>query len=330
MTDQSLHLGDFTSSAKSGAAVPKYYGEALVALGHERPEVVALTGDLSPATECDLFRDTFPDRFFTPGIAEANMIGVAAGMARSGDMPFVHTFCVFMSRRAFDQVAMQVAYPRTNVKLAGFLPGLTTLLGVSHQAIEDVAMMRALPNMTVIEPCGGRQIAAAVRAAADFDGPVYLRLHRPSAAVPAGVPPLPLEIGKGQLLRDGKDAVIFAAGHTVDEALAAAESLEAAHGLQVAVANMHTLKPFDRDFVSDLARRTGTVITAENHSIVGGLGSAVAETLMEAGIAARFRRLGVRDRFAEGGSTPYLFDKYGFSAPHIATACLDLLKRSGR
>ncbi|MFN3209882.1 MAG: transketolase family protein [Roseovarius sp.] len=321
MNDQ-LHLGDFTSNARTGQAVPKYYGDALVALAAERPEVVALTGDLAPATECDGFRDTYPDRFVTPGIAEANMIGLAAGMARAGDMPFVHTFSVFMSRRAFDQVAMQVAYPRTNVKLAGFLPGLTTLLGVSHQAIEDIAMFRALPNMTVIEPCGGRQIPAAVRAAADHDGPVYLRMHRPSAVDDR--PALPLEIGKAQLLREGDDAVILAAGHMVDEALQAAEAL--AGTASVAVANIHTIKPLDREFVIAQARRTGAVITAENHSVIGGLGSAVAETLMEAGVPAAFRRIGVQDTFAEGGSTPFLFNQYGLSARHVAQAVRDVLQ----
>ena len=321
-----LHLGDFTSSARTGAAVPKYYGDALVALGHERPEVVALTGDLAPATECDGFRDAFPGRFFTPGIAEANMVGLAAGMARNGDMPFVHTFSVFMSRRAFDQVAMQLAYPRINVKLAGFLPGLTTMLGVSHQAIEDIAMFRALPNMTIIEPCGGAQMAAAVRAAADHDGPVYLRLHRPSKPDPRA--PMDLDLGKGQILRKGDDGIVFTSGHMVDEALAAAESLKERTGASIAVANIHTIKPLDREFIESQARRTGIVLTAENHSVIGGLGSAVAETLMEAGISARFRRIGIRDTFAEGGSTPYLFDKYGLSARHIEVALTRLLDRA--
>ena len=324
--DDRLHLGDFTSNARTGKAVPAYYGDALVALGRERSNVVALTGDLAPATECDGFRDAFPDRFLTAGIAEANMIGMAAGMARAGDVPFAHTFSVFMSRRAYDQVAMQIAYPGTNVKLAGFLPGLTTLLGVSHQAIEDVALFRALPNMTIIEPCGGRQIPAAVRAAAALEGPVDLRMHRPAAVDERAE--MPLEIGKGQMLRDGTDAIIFASGHMVDESLAAAADLSTHGTAEVAVANIHTIKPLDRDFIVAEARRRGVVIAAENHSIIGGLGSAVAETLMEAGVSARFRRIGVRDTFAEGGSTPYLFEKYELSSRHISAAVIDALHQN--
>jgi transketolase len=318
-----LHLGDFT--AKAGSTVPKYFGDTLVALGHEHPNLVTLTADLTPACECDPFRDSFPDRFVNCGIAEANMVGLAAGMARMGDLPFVTTFGVFLSRRALDQVAMQVAYPKTNVKLTGFLPGLTTLLGVSHQATDDIALMRALPNMTIIEPGGARQIEAATRAAALHDGPVYLRMHRPARAIADADEPLGLEIGKGQLLRDGRDIVIFACGHMVDEALQAAEQLSG-KGVDAAVANIHTIKPLDRDFIIDLTRRTGAVVTAENHSVIGGLGSAVAETLLEAGIAARFARVGVQDRFAEGGTTSYLFNKYGLSARHIADRCVSLLE----
>ncbi|TIX34817.1 MAG: hypothetical protein E5V40_28085, partial [Mesorhizobium sp.] len=238
-------------------------------------------------------------------------------------MPFVHTFSVFLARRAFDQIAMQVAYPRTNVKLVGFLPGLTTLLGVSHQAIEDVAMFRALPNMTIIEPWGGRQIASAVRAAEELDGPVYLRMHRPAAATPEEEA-VPLEIGRGQLLRDGTDAVIFAAGHMVDEALIAAGNLSEQGVASVAVANIHTVKPLDTSFVLSLARRTGIVLTAENHSVIGGLGSAVAETLLGGGVPVRFARIGVADCFAEGGSKSYLFDRYGLSARYIEARCLAL------
>lgn len=322
--DDDLHLGDFTSNA-SATAVPNYYGDTLIELAATRPEIVALNGDLAPATECKGFKDAYPDRFFSPGIAEANMVGMAAGMARNGDIPFVHSFSVFLTRRAFDQVAMQIAYPKCNVKLAGFLPGLTTLLGVSHQAIDDMALMRALPNMTLIEPCNARQIPAAVQAAADHNGPVYLRLHRPDKSLASDARPLDLEIGKAQLMREGTDAVILASGHLVDEALKATDAL-AEEKIDVAVANIHTLKPLDVEFIVAQARRTGLVVTAENHSIIGGLGSAVAETLLEAGIAAKFKRIGVRDTFAEGGSTPYLFDKYGLSARHLVKAVQDLTR----
>ena len=320
----SLHRGDFTSQTDTDIPVPRYYGSALVELAGEREEIVALSGDLTPSTECDLFRDAFPDRFFIPGIAEANMVGMAAGMARAGDIPFVHSFAVFLSRRSFDQVALQIAYPRTNVKLIGFLPGLTTPLGVSHQAIEDIALMRALPNMMIIEPAGAQQVGAAVRAIADHNGPVYLRLPRVNVPLDPSVESMDLVPGKAQILRDGDDAVIFACGHMVAQALIAATELSA-KGIHISVANVHTLKPLDRNFVAAQATRTGCVITAENHSVIGGLGSAVAETLMEAGIAAKFGRIGIGDVFGEGGSTPYLFDKYGLSARHIEKLAIRLL-----
>lgn len=323
---EELHLGDFTQKS-GGSPVPNYYGDALVTLAKNNPKIVALTGDLTPATECDLFRDTFPDRFFNPGIAEANMIGVAAGMARCGDIPFVHSFSVFLTRRAFDQVAMQVAYPRLNVKLAGFLPGLTTFLGVSHQSIDDFALMRSLPNMTIIEPSGANQMAAALRAAASIDGPVYLRMHKVTEAISDTKVEHEIQVGKGQLLSDGDDAIIFACGHMVAEAQGAAKLLKKA-GITAAVANMHTLKPFDTDFVVEHAARTGVAVSAENHSVIGGLGSAVSEALAERQASAdiKFKRVGILDTFAEGGSTPYLFEKYGLSAQHIFAAVSELLK----
>lgn len=302
-------VSDFTTRGP----VPRYYGEALLEAALADPRIVCLCADLTGATETDLFRDRLPERFHNVGIAEANMVGMAGGMAGCGEVPFVHTFCVFASRRPFDQIAMQVAYPRANVKLVGFLPGLTTLLGVSHQAIEDVAILRALPNMTIVEPSGPEQVRAAVLAATAHDGPVYLRLRRAEAPLPEGTPLQPLEIGRAQCLREGDDAVIFAAGALVQPALDAAQRL-AGTGRAVAVVNVHTIKPLDVEMVTTMARRCRVVVTAENHSIVGGLGSAVAEALMEAGVVARFARVGVRDTFAEGGTTPYLFRKYGLDA----------------
>ena len=252
------------------------------------------------------------------------MIGISAGMARSGDIPFVHTFSVFLSRRSLDQIAMQVAYPNLNVKLCGFLPGLTTLLGVSHQAIEDNAIMRSLPNMAVVEPCGARQIESAVKAAASYEGPVYLRLHRPSKPMEPNEPFLPLEIGKGQLLIEGTDAIIFAMGHMVDVSLDAAKSL-LRNGIKVAVGNIHSLKPLDTNFILQNSKLASVVVTAENHSIIGGLGSAVAETLLEGGVSRKFKRIGIEDTFAEGGSTQFLFDKYGLSSSHLQNTINGLL-----
>lgn len=320
---QALQVDDFTQggahTATAATTVPRYYGETLLQLARQRSRIVCLGADLSFSTETDLFRDTLPERFFNAGIAEANMIGVAGGLARSGLQPWVHSFCVFATRRCHDQIAMQVAYPRNDIKIVGYLPGLSTVLGVSHQAIDDIALMRALPNMTIIEPAGPAQVPAAVRAAADHPGPVYLRMTRAVAALPEGTPWQALEIGRIQPLAEGHDAVLLASGLTVAPAMAAVNSLRA-EGISVALANVHTLKPFDAAHVRGLAHSHRLIVTVENHSVIGGLGSAVAEVMAEAGTGARLLRLGVQDRFAEGASTAYLFDKHGLSATGIAAS----------
>jgi transketolase len=317
---ETLDVGDFTARGNVyGGGPARYYGEALLAAARANPDIVALGADLSASTETDLIRDALPGQFYMIGMMEANLMGVAAGMAKSGLVPFTHTFSVFCTRRPFDQVAMQIAYPRANVKIVGFLPGITTLLGVSHQAIEDIALMRALPNMTIVEPMDATQIAAAVDAAAAFDGPVYLRMRRADAPLDPATPPMPLEIGRAQVLREGRDGVIFACGLMVAEALAAAERLRA-EGAEVSVVNVHTIKPLDTDTVLGSVCAGKPVITAENHTIIGGLGSAIAETLMEAGVSAPFARIGLRDTFAEGGSTPYLQKRYGLHADDIVAA----------
>jgi len=313
---ENAKVADFI--ARGALTVPKLYGAALVEAGRRDARIVCLAADLRGPTETDLFAEAFPDRFVEAGIAEANMIGMAAGMARSGDIPFLHSFCVFVTRRCYDQIAMQVAYPKLPVKIVGFLPGLTTALGVSHQAIDDVALMRALPNMTIIEPSGPEQMAASVAAALAVDGPVYLRMKRPEAGA-AIAEARPLTPGRGEVLRAGRDGTLIASGISVAAALQAAETL-AAEGIQAGVVNMATVKPLDNELVISLARETGVIVVAENHSIIGGLGSAVAETLVEAGVATAFARVGIADRFAEGGSTPYLQAKYGLDAPAIVTA----------
>ncbi len=315
---EALKVGDF-NTRNALAPIRRIYGEALLQAAHADARIVALSADLTAATENDLFRDTLPERFFQVGIAEANMIGIAGGMARQGDMPFVHTFSVFATRRCYDQIAMQLAYPRTNVKIVGFIPGLTTMLGVSHQAIDDIALMRALPNMTIIEPADIRQVPAAVQAAVAHDGPVYLRLRRAEGPPPEPLQPTALVRGQLDLLRQGQDGVIFACGLMCAAAEAAAGRL-AAQGLSVAVANVSTLKPLDEAGITALAARCGTVVTAENHSVIGGLGAAVAECLLEGGIHAGFERVGLRDVFAEGGSTPYLLARYGLDADAIVAA----------
>lgn len=315
---EALKVGDF-NTRNAPAPIRRVYGEALLQAARADERIVALSADLTAATEIDLFRDALPERFFQVGIAEANMVGIAGGMARQGDIAFVHSFSVFATRRCYDQIAMQVAYPRSNVKIVGFIPGLTTLLGASHQAIDDIALMRALPNMTVFEPADARQVAAAVQAAVAHEGPVYLRMRRPDGDPPPGL--LPLQRGRLGILRDGRDGVIFACGLMCAAAETAAGHLSL-QGLSVAVANVASLKPLDDDGVVALAARCRTVVSAENHSIIGGLGSALAECLLEAGVPVTFERVGVRDVFAEGGSTPYLLARYGLDAYAIAAAFL--------
>ena len=299
------------------------YGQALLAAAKADERIVCLGADLTQPTETYLFRDELPERFFMLGIQEANMVGVAGGMARAGDIPFAHSFCVFITRRVYDQIAMQAAYPKLPVKLVGFIPGLATELGVSHQAIDDIALMRALPNMAVIEPSGPEQIGAAFAAALDYDGPVYLRLSIARTKPDETAPLVPFELGKGLVAREGSDVALLACGSLVAQALAAAETL-AGQGISATVANMASLKPFDTALVERLARQHPALITAENHSIIGGLGSAVAETLALAGVATRFAMIGVRDTFAEGGTTPYLMEKYGLTARHIVERAVAL------
>ncbi len=318
----SLEVQDFNARG-AAAAAPKHYGEALLQAARADHRIVCLTADLTLPTETDLFRDHLPERFHQVGIAEANMIGIAGGLARSGEIPFVHSFCVFATRRCYDQIAMQVAYPRANVKIVGVIPGLTTLLGVSHQAIDDLALMRALPNMTVIEPNGPDQVRAAVAAMAAHEGPVYLRLKRADGTETSGTAPSDFSIGKMRILREGRHGMIVACGLMVAVALSSADVL-AAEGIELTVVDMATIKPLDPALVP-LARKVPVVVTAENHSIIGGLGSAVAELLMESDVRVEFRRVGVRDTFAEGGSTPYLFEKYGLSEKTLTATLREAL-----
>lgn len=317
-TTTSESMGGFKDARlyRQEALSARSYGRALLAEAMADERIVCLGADLSQPTETYLFRDQIPERFFMMGIQEANMVGAAAGMARVGDIAFAHSFCVFVTRRVYDQVAMQAAYPKLNVKLAGFIPGLTTPLGVSHQAIDDIALMRALPNMAVIEPSGPEQVAAAVRASLDYDGPVYLRMQVAQGRPDESAPLSPLDLGRGLILREGADAAILACGMMVGEAMSAAETL-AAQGISVTVANMASLKPFDSDLAVRLARSHPVLVTAENHSVIGGLGSATADALALAGAATRFGMIGVQDVFAEGATTAFLMQRYGLTADHI-------------
>jgi len=311
-----LEAADFIN--RSFTPLPRSYGDALIEAAKADERIVALCADLVTPTETDRFRDELPDRFHNVGIAEANMIGMAGGMARSGEIPFCHSFCAFITKRVLDQITMQAAYPNLPVKIVGFLPGVATILGVSHQAIEDVAIMRAIPNMAIFEPSGPEYHAAMVKLALEWDGPAYLRMKRPETT-PDDFTPKTLEIGKGVLRRDGGDVTIISAGLCVSEALIAADSL-ATDGIEASVVDMASIKPLDEAMVLERADATGAIITAENHSIIGGLGSAVAETLMEAGVGLPFERIGIKDRFCEGGTTPYLMNKFGLDNIAIAAA----------
>ena len=318
-----LEAADFIN--RSFKPLPRSYGDALVEAALKDDRIVALCADLVPPTETDRFRDELPDRFLNTGIAEANMIGMAGGMARSGEIPFCHSFCAFITKRVLDQITMQAAYPNLPVKIVGFLPGVATLLGVSHQAIEDVAIMRAVPNMAIFEPSGPEYHAAVVQMALDWDGPVYLRMKRPETT-PDTFTPEPLEIGKGVIRREGSDVTIISAGLCVKEALDAADRL-AQDGFEARVVDMASLKPIDEALIIESAKKTGAIVTAENHSIIGGLGSAVAETLMEAGMGLPFERVGVRDQFCEGGTTPYLMEKFGLDSKAIYSSATKLIAR---
>lgn len=290
----------------------KPYGRALVELARRRDDVLCLSGDLTKQTEVDLFRDQFPDRFIHCGMAEANMVSMAGALARKGFRPFVHTFGVFTTRRPLDQIANAVAYPNLPVRLIGFMPGVSSPGGPSHQAIEDVALMRALPNMTVVDVADAVETRQVPEAILDVEGPVYVRLKRGEIPVVFGDDHV-LDLSRASVLTNGEDVALFASGMMLAGALSAAKVLGRA-GVGVSVVNVTTLKPLDAATIRAVVAGARVVVTAENHTIIGGLGSAVAETMAEAGIGRRLHRIGLRDTFAEGSRTaPFLFERYGLS-----------------
>ena len=297
-------------------ATREAYGKALEALGAEREDIVVLDADLSKSTKTNLFAKKFPERFFDMGIAEQNMLGVAAGLAAAGKVPFASTFAVFATGRAYDQIRNSICYPRLNVKIAATHAGITVGEdGGSHQALEDINLMRGLPNMTVLVPADGPETTKAIRAAAEMDGPVYIRLGR------SGVPVIttddtPFEIGKGLVLKEGSDVTLIACGMMVSVALDAAELL-AADGVSAAVIDMSSIKPIDRALISEWAKKTCAVVTAEEHNIIGGLGSAVAEVLVEEALVP-MERVGVEDVFGESGTGAALVETYALTKEHIA------------
>ncbi len=301
------------------------YGEALVELGAENGNVVVLDADLSGSTKTSGFAKNFPERFFNMGIAEANMIGTAAGLAAAGKIPFASTFAIFAVGRAWEQVRQSVAYPKANVKIVATHSGVTVGEdGGSHQSVEDIAIMRAVPNMTVIVPADGVETRLAIRAAAAYNGPVYVRLGRNK------VPTLfdeqhDFAIGKGYQLRGGSDLTYVTTGLMTAQAVAAAELL-AAQGISARVVHIATVKPLDEELIIAAARETGAIVTAEEHSIVGGLGGAVSELLCER-CPVPVKRVGVQDRFGTSGKAEELVKYFGLTAENLVEAAKEVLAK---
>lgn len=292
------------------------YGNALAALGHEHENLVVLDADLAAATKTAIFKKEFPERHIDCGIAEADMIGIAAGLASCGKVPFCSSFAMFAAGRTFEQIRNSVGYPHLNVKIGATHAGISVGEdGATHQCNEDIALMRTIPGMTIINPSDDIEAEAAVKAAYEMDGPVYLRFGRLAVPVINDRADYTFEIGKGVVLREGSDAAIVATGLEVNEALVAADLLEK-DGISVRVVNIHTIKPLDADLIVETAAKTGKVITVEEHSIIGGLGSAVAEVLAERQ-PAKLLRIGVEDRFGESGPALKLLEKYELDAAGI-------------
>ncbi|MDO5350217.1 MAG: transketolase C-terminal domain-containing protein, partial [Lachnospiraceae bacterium] len=291
-------------------AIRVAYGEALAELGEVNDKIVALDADLSHSTMTYKFADKFPERFFNAGIAEANMVDMAVGLASMGYIPFVSTFAIFGTGRAYDQVRNGCAYGGFNVKFAMSHAGVTLGEdGGTHQAIEDIALMRVIPDMTVIVPCDANETKRAVKAMTEMQGPAYLRMARmPSPVLDMD---MPFEIGKANVLREGTDAVIFACGIMVDAALQAADALQA-ESLHAAVVNIHTIKPLDEETILTYAKKCKKVVTAEEHSVIGGLGDAVASALLGNG-DFKFKKIGVQDRFGQSGKPFDLLAEYNLT-----------------
>ncbi len=298
-------------------ATREAYGNALVEFGAIYDNVVVLDADLAEATKTGKFKKAYPDRFFDCGIAEGNMVAVAAGIATTGKIPFCSSFAMFTAGRAFEQIRNAVGYPHLNVKIGATHAGITVGEdGATHQCLEDVATMRTIPGMTIINPADAVEARAAVEAAIKINGPVYLRFGRLAIPVIYDQSTYKMEVGKGINMADGKDVTIIANGVMLHMALEARELLKA-EGIDARVINMHTVKPIDRDIVIDAAKKTGAIVTAEEHNIIGGLGSAVAEVVCET-VPVPVVRVGVEDKFGRSGKVPALLEMYGLTPSNIA------------
>ena len=303
--------------AEGRETVSAPFGHALVELAKARDDIVGLTADLSKYTDLHVFAKAFPDQFYQMGMAEQVMVSAAAGLAREGFTPFATTYAVFASRRAYDFICMAIAEENLPVKIVSALPGLTTGYGPSHQATEDLAILRGMPNLTIVDPCDAVEIAQATRAIADHPGPVYMRLLRGQVPDVLGAYGYRFELGRAQVIRDGTEVLFVSSGFMTMRVLDAAERL-AADGISCAVLHSPTIKPLDVATIAAEAARGGRlVVTAENHSVTGGLGEAVAGCLMRAGVHVPFRQIALPDEFLDAGALPTLHDQYGLSVDRV-------------
>jgi len=295
------------------------FGKAMVELGRNRPEVVGMTADLAKYTDLHLFANEYPERFFQMGMAEQLLMAAAGGMAKEGFIPFATTYAVFGTRRAFDFVHQVIAEENLNVKMCCALPGLTTGYGPSHQATEDLALMRGIPGLTIIDPCDALDVEQAVPQMADHQGPVYMRLPRGNVPMVLDEYDYKFELGKAKLIRDGKSVLVISSGFMTMRSLEVAQQLQA-DGIDVAVLHVPTIKPLDEATLLAEVRRVGRlVVVAENHSVIGGLGEAVATLLMRSGVTTTFRQIGLPDAFLDAGALPTLHDRYGISTTAVAS-----------
>ena len=303
-------------------ATREAYGKALVELGEQNKNVVVLDADLAGATMTKFFKAAHPDRFFDCGIAEANMMNIGAGLSTMGLIPFCSTFAMFGAGRAYEQIRNSIAYPKFNVKICCSHAGVSVGEdGGSHQSIEDIGLMRLIPGMTVIVPADANEARKATFVLAEFQGPAYMRLAR--LATPVFEEDYPFEIGKANVLREGKDVAVFACGLMVNEALEAAKLLSA-EGIEISVINVHTIKPIDAARVTEYAQKCGNVVTVEEHSVIGGLGDAVADVLMGK-VCCKFRKIGVNDQFGQSGKAADVLREYGLTADQIAARIKETL-----
>lgn len=302
----------------------RVHARNLVDWAKDRPEVVVFSGDLTTSCEVDTFRDVYPERFFSMGLTEQNMMSFAGGMAREGFTPFVHTFAVFMYRRALDQIEMSIAYPNLRVRMFGFLPGVTTPGGATHQAIDDIGVLRVLPNMTILETGDATDVESVLDVTESIDGPVYIRMIR--GEIPRLFPASePMRLNTARVLSKGDDITLLTSGICTEESLRVTHLLQA-RGISIQHLHISTLKPFDDPLVKDaLTKATKAIITMENHTIVGGLGTAVAETMAEIGCGCPLIRIGIPDSYMHGSSKYYLMQKYGLDAHALIAQCESLL-----